>query len=144
LLIIFDLDDTLIDSSGCLGPAKFKAALKALDNAGLDFGNLPSAHEKLIKLDRTCGSGKETLTKFLQSLPNGEVYLNLALEKYYGVMDNCPPLKLLPGSLEVLNDLHVKHILALVTSGQENEQLRKMQEVAINPGLFKHLIIIDN
>ena len=65
MLIIFDLDDTLIDTSGCITFHKLEDALEAMCSAGLILSDFSDSLELLRRLDSTSESAKEALSEFL-------------------------------------------------------------------------------
>jgi FMN phosphatase YigB (HAD superfamily) len=67
-LIIFDLDDTLIDTSGCITPVKLEMALDRMIEAGLPIGDPAAALELLRRLDAAADSARSTLSEFLEIL----------------------------------------------------------------------------
>ncbi|NQV91493.1 HAD family hydrolase [Candidatus Woesearchaeota archaeon] len=142
MLIVFDLDDTLIDSWNTSIPIKLKIALQEMIKAGLKVENEETAFQRLLKLNDSTDNGKMALQTFLQELNiNNEKILEIGHHAYYGgpvVEIVRPPL---PGALEVLQQLHQHHTLSLVTHGEPATQNDKIKRAHIDASLFKKIII---
>ena len=135
--IIFDLDDTLVDASGTFGQLRLAAALQAMKEAGLGKGEL----EKLKEIDKRSNSGKEALENFLAEL-NADEFLKIGSDKYYNYGEkDISCINCFPGVKEMLHKLVSEHNLALVTYGNEQQQLLKLKIVGIDQGLFKKIIV---
>ena len=142
MLIIFDLDDTLIDSWNTSIPIKLKIALQEMIKAGLEVKDEKIAFQRILELNESTDNGKTTLQTFLQELNNtNEKTLEIGHHAYYGgpVIDIVrPPL---PGAIEVLQQLHKNHTLSIVTHGEEETQNDKINRAKIDTSLFKKIII---
>ena len=86
MFIIFDLDDTLIDTSRVTAPAKLERALLRMQQVGGFFSSFSEALEELLALDRVAERGEEALRSFWPiieirfSLPPGPTLLVLDLQ----------------------------------------------------------------
>jgi len=137
LLIVFDLDDTLIDSSGTLGQVKLAAALQAMKDAGLEKGEL----DRLKEMDQNSSWGRETISRFLAELGADE-FLEVGCSEYYSYgVEEVSCVNCFPGVKEMLEKLSAEHDLALVTYGNEQQQMLKLKTVGIEQGLFKKIIV---
>jgi len=143
-LIIFDLDDTLIDTTHYATPIKLRLTLQAMINAGLQISSEEEAYRSLVEIDQNSLSGKETIRQFLQN-NNGDMgLLEIGSKAYYGKSLVDFPIKTISGTLQTLNILKDKHDLVLVSFGIEEEQYRKMERAGINPKIFRKIIITEN
>ena len=143
-LIIFDLDDTLIDTSGCIAPLELKVALRSMVTAGLKIDSFEQSFSLLSGIDNQSLSGKETIKKFLETIGANERYLNIGVESYYGFSSLDFSVEPLPEVIETLNLLQQTNDLVIVSKGIEKVQLLKMERAGINLNLFKKIIITNN
>src|SRR3989338_1300393 len=82
-LIIFDLDDTLIDTSGSLGPRKLFDALQVMVDAGLPVKSLAEGLKRLKAIDENSLSGKETITQFVAEMKAPARFAEIGIKEYY-------------------------------------------------------------
>ena len=68
MLIIFDLDDTLIDTSGCITYYKLEDALNAMQAQGLVLPDFAVALELLRRLNKVSLSAESALSECLELL----------------------------------------------------------------------------
>jgi len=140
MLIIFDLDDTLVDTSGALIPLKLKMSLQAMIDAGLKISSFEKALQELLEIDAKSANGKETLTRFLEKIEARSHFLNVGMEEYL-----CLPeifsISSLAGAGEVLSLLAQKHTLVIVSTGLEEAQHAKIEKAGLNKDLFHKIII---
>lgn len=138
MLIIFDLDDTLVDTSLTVLPVKFKRALLEVKKAGLNLNfSLKEALKHLLDINQNMPSAKEALETFFKkfSLPENP-YLKLANQVVYeGELGQIKILPV-PDALLVLRDLKQKHRLVLVTIGEEKLQKEKLKKAGIDTAFF--------
>ena len=79
MLIIFDLDDTLIDTSGSITPVKLEQALAKMVEAGLQVGDFQESLTILKRLDIATESASQTLLEFLEIINGDKKYFWMAL-----------------------------------------------------------------
>lgn len=152
-LIVFDLDDTLIDTTGSVQPAKFRLALKEMIKAGLVVPSEEDAFQLLMKINRQFSlNGKNTIFKFLEQLQK-ETNLSpidvtkladLAIKVYYGEGEIATPIDPVPGALTILKILKERYKLVLLSVGVKEFQYYKMRRAGIPKDIFKEIIIIDD
>ena len=142
MLIIFDLDDTLIDTSGWFVPIKLADGLQAVVSQGLKLPfSFEKALERLEEINSNADNGTDAIQKFLQEIGQPETHLSAFKEEYYG-----PPhldfyMEPLEGVLQTLHQLAEKHDLAITSKGTEELQLRKMHSAGIETNLFKKILV---
>ena len=143
-LIIFDLDDTLIDTSGSTIPVKLKLALKAMLNAGLNVNDFKGAYVRLLEFNESSLNGAEALEKLLSELNANMSLLEIGTKAYYGKSEE--ELKVLPldGALKVLDILGLDQKLILVSFGESEEQLNKMKIAGISSSLFSEVFFVND
>ena len=143
MLIIFDLDDTLIDTFGSYLPFKLRLALRAMINAGLKIDSESEAFERIMGLNISAGNGKLAIKKFVENVGWDENIFKIGVDTYYGETGKEIDIHPLPNTLEVLEELGKKNILALVSYGDEKEQYNKLHSAGIKEAWFKRIIITN-
>ncbi len=136
MLIIFDLDDTLIDTSACVGPAKLKDALNVMITHGLKVPSEKEAVKKILEINSSSKSGGRAIIQFCQEM-NQEQFAEVGIKEYY---ENIDPMKIdilaLPHAKELLTNLHEQgHILTVVTYGHKKQQEQKLQRAMQSAGV---------
>lgn len=140
--IAFDLDDTLINTSGLLAPRATINAFQSLIGNGLQLSleECEAIRQEMIKsvshkdvfihLAKTYGS-KNTLERVQD-----------AVDAFYSpsLPDRLP---LLPGALDNLKILSKKYELFIVTAGFEISQIEKIRALGIKD-FFKKIFVIDS
>lgn len=137
--MIFDLDDTLIETSKCLTPIVLARAFDKMQEEGL--GLKKDAVEDLFAFNKKALTSEEALKKFFTQYPEKKEFLSVGVFSLSFPIPDSINLLAVPYACEVLNELQVKHTLALVTRGEKNFQLQKMKKAGIQPGQFSKLII---
>ena len=131
MLIIFDLDDTLIDTAGTILSFRQKAAFEKMVRAGLCKKTFQL--KQFVALDQKSISSKEALKKFLgeespyYAIGYKEIYESEALPEL---------ISLTPGALEVLNELKKENTLAIVSYGIDRIQHIKIKKAGLDRGIF--------
>ena len=119
--IVFDLDDTLLDTSGILVPIASLKACQSLVDAGLNC----SLDDCMRMRHRLAAdqSHTEIFTEIVNfyGASNTSQAIQSALEVFYNpeVPQNLP---LMPGAFENLSQLGTTYTLFLVTMGSKNAQ----------------------
>ena len=140
--IAFDLDDTLLDTTGLLVPQASREAFQILIDAGLRL-DLQTCEQQRLALIRTI-SHKDVFKRLADEF--GTEATKTAVEKanmaFY--QPKLPDrLDLLPGALENLIYLTKKYTLFLVTAGYQEAQLAKIKSLDIGQ-FFKKSFIVDS
>lgn len=146
MLVIFDLDDTLIDTSGTLRrPALFDALL-AMINAGLSCNNqqVHILFERLLELDLKLESGMHALSALVceceSDVSRRESLLELGRKAYLETglkLEVCA----LPLAGEVLRELSFSHPLVLVSAGDRDAQFAKLKRSGLSQSFFSKICI---
>lgn len=142
MLIIFDLDDTLVDTSGCITPIRLRAAFEEMMAAGLKVSDRELAWCELQKIDAQAESSREALSCFLNKWGALSLY-PIGVRVIYE--DDVIPVAVsaLPGAQEVLSALICEHKLALVTIGRPAQQMEKMKKAGIDSSVFSRIIVSE-
>ncbi len=143
MLIIFDLDDTLVDTSGCITPFKLEDALNRMIQEGLSIPNFSEALELLIRLDRSAESSRRSLAEFLEILDADLRFLDVGVKEIYENISSDFSIVPLEGANEILNDLSSGHQLAVVTIGKHHQQMAKLKKAGIDSGIFSKIIVSE-
>jgi putative hydrolase of the HAD superfamily len=144
LLIIFDLDDTLIDTSGCITPIKLEQALCKMKEAGLRMGNFQEALETLRRLDSTAPSARCALEEFIEINGIDRSFLSIGIEEVYNSLPEDIPVFPLEDAVDLLSELYEIHKLALVTVGRREQQLFKLKKAGIDSSFFSKIVISED
>ncbi|HEY5236003.1 MAG TPA: hypothetical protein VIJ14_07490, partial [Rhabdochlamydiaceae bacterium] len=92
MLIIFDLDDTLIDTTGSITPVKLEQALAKMVEAGLQVGDFQEALGVLKRLDIASESASQTLLEFLEIISGDKKYFDIGHAEVYGPLPQDFPI----------------------------------------------------
>lgn len=140
--IAFDLDDTLLDTTGLLVPKASQDAFQILIDAGLRL-DLKTCEEQRLSLIKTI-SHKDVFKKLAHE------YGTVATQDAVPLANNAfyhprlpEKLDLLPGALENLNNLRDKYSLYLVTAGFQDAQAAKVKSLGI-AHFFKKIIVVNS
>lgn len=125
MLIIFDLDDTLIKTTDFIIPEKIRRTLSPL------FVENPSLIEDLIRLDSMSLSSKAAMGEFAEIHGIEENVITtlskaLADENFEGIKVPCHD-----EVAKVLKELRQGHTLCLVTKGEQKRQENKIKASGI-------------
>lgn len=141
MLIIFDLDDTLIDTSGCITHFKLEDALNAMQAAGLKIADFKTSLQLLRRLNRTAESAKAALSEFLEITESGNKFFDVGVKEIYDTSVSHLPIFSVEGAWETLQDLGQHHQLALVTMGDSAQQMEKLKKAGIDSGIFSKIVV---
>ncbi len=144
MLIIFDLDDTLIDTSGCITPLKLEAAFARMVQEGLVVQEPEAALQMLRRLDETSESSRNTLSEFLEILGADEKFFNIGIEEVYNEIPTDITIFALDNALDVLSELKECHDLALVTIGIAERQFYKLEKAGIDSTIFSKIAVLED
>ncbi len=139
--IAFDLDDTLLDTSGLLVPAAARRACQAMINAGVPC-DLSTCLE--IRQEMAADHSHTDIFKTIAHRFGAQQNLSAiesALEAFYNP-EIPTTLPLLPGSLANIEKLKTSYQLYLVTMGSEKAQREKIKALNIERH-FKKIYILN-
>ncbi len=160
MLIIFDLDDTLIDTSSTLIPHKIKICLNEINNSGLihknlqkDFSNNLDIHNnELLDLCMNSSDGTTALNCFLSKLnlkgylskEGSNHLLNKCKKIYYSLPNEDVKFREIEGANNLINSIKEQHDLVIITKGHSETQLQKISSLYLEPNSFKKIVITQN
>lgn len=139
--IAFDLDDTLIDTSGLLVPEAARQACEAMKRLGLKC-SLEECLQWREKLAKEM-SHKEIFLEIARKYNSGDIHpmANSGVQSFYNPTIPAK-LPLLDGARSSLETLAKKYTLFLVTSGAPETQKRKIAAAGIGH-FFKKAYTLD-
>ena len=138
MLIAFDLDDTLIDTSGIVTPYKLREIASFLLKGGVNVGS------ELEDLDKTSASSKDTVRITLER-HNASHLFDEALTIFSSPLPKDFKIPTTPDAKKVLQILRQRgHTLALVTGGKRAYQLEKLEKAGLEPSIFSKISIPED
>ncbi len=141
MFIIFDLDDTLIDTSAYSTPFKLEKALYRMIEKGLKIEDFSGALEILLRLDKEAESAKAAIEEFIEINGFDPQFAQIALQEIYEVFSEEVPVFPVENALEVLSDISLEHKLAIVSFGLQDHQMWKLKKAGIDCSLFCKILI---
>ena len=143
MLIIFDLDDTLIDTSGCITHHKLKDALHAMVEEGLVLENFEAALEQLRRLNNSSESARAAVAEFVEIGGVDKRFLEIGVKEIYENISPDLPVFPIDGAIELLAELREQHQLALVTIGKLSLQMDKLKKAGIDSTIFSKICVSE-
>lgn len=144
MLIIFDLDDTLIDTSGSVTPYKLRECLKIFVSLGLLVRDFDAALKHLMQINEEMSGSKEALAKFLNQYGADSALLESALREMTRPLPPDFIVRLTPNAKEILELFSKKVPLALVTGGHPPFQMEKLEKAGIDRSFFSKIAIPED
>ena len=141
MLIIFDLDDTLIDTSGSITPFQLQRAFEELVCQGVLFSDQQAALDTLLRLNQTAPSARHALDEFFEISEIDRSLLPLSHDIVYHDIPLTVSIHAHDQAIEILEALSEMHKLALVTIGQEHLQLLKLKKAGIHSDIFSKIVV---
>jgi putative hydrolase of the HAD superfamily len=141
LLLILDLDDTIIDTTGGLRRRKMEDAFHAMVEGGL---SAEASIDRLIDIDRTSTGTEESLRLFVLESGGDPSLVAAGKEAYYGDLPEGVPVMQMEGAERVLTTLSDSIPLALVSLGRDAIQREKLKRSGLSVDLFRRLLILES
>lgn len=132
MLIIFDLDDTLIDTTFAITPRRHRAVFETLKL---------EKWERFSEINQKSLSSSQAFEIFFNEMNLSKEKLKKALSLLGKPLPEDCEVPATPGAKELIERLHLSHTLALVTIGRPKLQLQKMKKAGIQPEIFSKLIV---
>ena len=143
-MIIFDLDDTLIDTSGAVTPFKLKECLKRLIAGGVPISDLSEAHRQLLELNAKSPKSLDALVSFAAPYNLSSDQIKEAAQE---LMTPLPPdfvIPTTPYAKEILHFYQARCPIALVTGGYPPFQREKLKKAGIDTSVFSMIAIPED
>lgn len=141
MYLIFDLDDTILNTTRTLG-RKQLAKVAALLRDGDNRLSEAQVYEQLLQLRENFCTGREAIVAVCSEFHIEDRLLEQALHVYYHQV-NPAGIEAMPGAAALLDELAGSSKLALVSIGKRDTQLAKMVVAGINAQLFHPCIITE-
>ena len=143
MLIIFDLDDTLIDTSGTITPYLLRKSLSFLQDRGLECADFETAYQRLTELNQKVGNSNQALATFLEEWGAPKSYYDLAIREVCEKPTYLSYVKPVSHALETVDELAQSHHLALVTRGKKGVQEEKIRCAGLPIKLFSYVCFCE-
>jgi putative hydrolase of the HAD superfamily len=143
LLILFDLDDTLIDTSACLTPAKLEKALIKMVDEGLKLDDFKESFELLKTLDQTAENARSAIAAFIVLVGIDRKFYDIGVKEVYESDDFNLNINTVEGAISLLEELQTDHKIILVTAGKRDRQLKKLESAGIDSRLFSKIVVCE-
>jgi len=136
-LIIFDLDDTLIDTTGAITPFKLRLALKSLlQGSVICETSFDQIYQKLLDLDKKYLKASKAFLHLATELGIPAIKVEKAMESLTSPLPEDFVVPMTFGAAKILNELSGKAKMAIVTAGEKNYQLDKLKKAGIDTSNF--------
>lgn len=144
MLIVFDLDDTLIDTSGCVTPIRLREMFDLVWHRGACPESYSLGLEALFKLNAESSNSKEAIRALLNQYGATQLFEE-ALALYTAPLPPDFPILPTPDAKKVLQVLLEKgHRLAIVTGGKKTFQLEKLEKAGFEPSIFSKIVVPED
>lgn len=144
MLIIFDLDDTLIDTSGSVTPFKMKECLKRMIQEGLEIDNFDRAYADLLTLNSQSERSKDALDEFVKKRGGTQMVTQAAIAELTAPLPENFSIPTTPNAKEILNFFKSAHTLVIVTGGTPPFQIEKMEKAGLDRSVFSNIAIPED
>ncbi len=142
-MIIFDLDDTLIDTSGSITPKVLENAMCAMQQEGLYLPDPQKALKQLLSINSQSISSDVALKEFIKMAKAPDIFYKIARKEVYESPTLPKTIQPIEGASELLEKLSDAHTLALVTKGVPEIQKEKMRKASIDKNLFRYIFCCE-
>ena len=143
-MIIFDLDDTLIDTSGAVTPYKMKRCLEILCDLGLKISDFSKGYAELLEINRLSLRSKDALHSFILRQGGDPSWVEKVIPELSSPLPSDFPIPTTPSAKDILEECAVKHRIALVTGGHPPFQMEKLKKAGIEPSIFSKISIPED
>lgn len=145
MLIIFDLDDTLIDTTGFITPFKLKLTLRSLiQEAKLSDRSFDQMYEKLLELDKKYLKASKAFLHFAADLSIPAHKVQKAMENLTTPLPDDFEVPMTFGAAKVLKELSGIAKMAIVTAGEKSYQWDKLKKAGIDTSDFCMIAISED
>lgn len=114
-----------------------------MQGAGFAMKSFQSAYTELLQLNSFHISSREALREFIEINRAPDRCYDVGIDEIYENPRFNDPIQPVEDAVEVLQELHVDHQLALVTKGREKIQREKMRRAGISTEFFTRLYFCD-
>ncbi len=143
MYLIFDLDDTLLDTSATAGRFKLMEVAQLWNRMGVLRETTDRASQLMIEWRFEEPTGRDVLRRYARHAGLSDEALRAGEQEYYERDHAEVPIRLMHGAIECLEDLRRHYRLALVSIGRSEQQHRKMEAAGLDPARFDHIRIVE-
>ena len=140
-LLIFDLDDTLIDTWGAFFPTLTNQAIQEMADQGLKLASLEAAQKRLGEINNYSKNGNAAIKVFLNEIKADQKFLEFGKKGFYNFNFKYD-INLLPGVEDIFNNLDADFIL--VSKGDKDSQLEKLRKSKLKEENFIKIMIVPD
>lgn len=138
-MTIFDLDDTLIDTSGAVTPWKLREALVAMTGAAA-----PELLAQLVAINLRSAKTTQAIELFCRQYQISPEKRRAALDSLYLPLPEDFTIPCTPFAKEILAYCRSLGPVALVTGGYPPFQLEKLKKAGIEASLFSNMAVPED
>lgn len=143
-MIIFDLDDTLIDTSGWVTPLKMRECLEWLRASGLKVGEFEAAYQELLQYNAKAAKSKEALQAFVAARGGDPRLVEGAAEVLTSPLPKDFRVPTTPDAKHILETFAARGPIALVTGGHPPFQMEKLEKAGLDRGIFSKIAVPED
>lgn len=144
MLIIFDLDDTLIDTSGCITPFKMQECLKKLIASGVQVPEFGKAYAELLELNQKATKSVDAVSSFALKFKANQKQIAEAIAELTSPLPESFRVCMTPHAKEMLEWCRRKCSLAIITGGHPSFQKDKLKKAGIDSSFFSMIGIPED
>lgn len=141
MFIIFDLDDTLIDTSNIISPFQLQRTFFSLIEEGLKIDNQELALANLLTAQTKIKKSSHVIKDFLDSLSAKKKFYSLAETKMRDLLPDFFEVRCFDRVIDILDKFSRKVPICLVTKGEESYQKQKLKKAGIDSTIFSKIIV---
>lgn len=144
MLIIFDLDDTLVKTSDCITHILLERSLHAMVSKGFKTQNFYQTLFFLREINKQTSNAEEALKELIVRMHENLELIHIGKEQLTNFTLDMPifPLELAIETLHLLK--RKRHNLCVVTIGKDSLQRQKLEKAGIDPILFSKIVVTED
>ncbi len=142
--MIFDLDDTIIDTSSCLVEKRLETALLAMKKMGFaSLYEFSFLFDELKSIDKLSNSSKKAIEIFVNKYNGNASHIEIAIDEiYHAPLSKDEKINFTKGAKNFLYKAKINHTLCLVTVGDKSLQKDKLKKAGIDCSIFSKIDMI--
>ena len=144
MFIVFDLDDTLIDTSGFVTPFKMEACLKKCVALGLPVQDFAAAYQALLALNKRSLKSTDAIKSFIASYHLPTFPIEEILKELHSPLPADFQVPMTPYAKEILEFYKNLCPIVLVTGGNPAFQWEKLKKAGIDSSIFSMISIPED
>lgn len=144
MLCLFDLDDTLINTKYYFVPRKLSVALDRMLDAGLEVDGYFKALQLLERLNILRTSSKGFIQEFVELYDGTKNHYLAGCKALFSQQIDKLDIDLFDGVNELFEQISLNHILAIVTKGKKELQLKKIQLSGLLSSFLNDVVVVSD